>query len=343
VVDLRTSYLGLDLPSPLVVAASPISRTVDAVQRLEDAGAGAVVLFSLFQEQIVRASSSRSVSGGEDDWASTFRYPPDAREFRLDPDHYLEHVRKTKQATGIPVIGSLNGVTGGEWTAYARLIEDAGADALELNLYQLPFELDLSGEEIERRYVELVHQVARRISIPLAVKIGPYFTNVAAFAHRLAAAGADGLVLFNRFYQPDVDLESGELAHHPRLSAPAEPGLTPLSLHWTATLHGRVPADLSASGGIHRAEDALKAILAGADTVQLASALMASGVEWLGWVRAEMVEWLETRGHRSLEELRGQASYARLTAPAAVSRSHYLRLAGTTHPPGLPWRLLRGD
>jgi dihydroorotate dehydrogenase (fumarate) len=341
--DLKTTYLGLALPSPLVVAASPITRTVDACQRLEDAGAGAIVLFSLFQEQIVQDGGDRMDAPGERDWAATFRYLPDAREFRLDPDDYLEHVRNVKKAIGIPLIASLNGVTGGEWTVYARLMEDAGADALELNLYQLPFALALPGEEIERRYVELVHEVARRTSIPLAVKIGPFFTNVASFAHRLVAAGADGLVLFNRFYQPDVDLESGEMVHHPHLSAPAETGLTPLALYWTAVLHGRVPADVSASGGIHRAEDVLKAVLAGATTVQLASALMANGVEWLGWVHGEVAEWLEGHGHRSLDELRGQASYGRVTSPGAVSRANYLRVAATTHPPGLPWKLIRGD
>jgi dihydroorotate dehydrogenase (fumarate) len=343
VVNLKTTYLGLELPSPLVVAASPLTRTVDACQRLEDNGAGAIVLFSLFQEQIVRESGDRFAAPGEEGWAATFRYLPDPSEFRLDPDDYLEHVRKVKNAVAVPVIGSLNGVTGGEWTVYARLIQDAGADALELNLYQLPFALEVPGEEIERRYVDLVHDVTRRTSIPLAVKVGPYFTNLDNFAHRLVAAGADAVVLFNRFYQPDVDLESQEFVHHPRLSSPAEPGLTSVALHWTATLHGRLPADISASGGIHRSEDVLKAVLAGAATVQLASALMANGVEWLGWVHTELVEWLETRGHRSLDELRGRASYARLTSPGAVSRANYLRLAATTHPPGLPWRLIRGD
>jgi dihydroorotate dehydrogenase (fumarate) len=344
-MDLSTTYLGFRLPHPFMPGASPLSADFDTVRRLEDAGAAAIVLPSLFEEQIEaeETGSASFLRGHEQSHAEAVSYFPLADEYAMGPERYLEHVRRVSAAVRVPVIGSLNGTSPEGWLDYARLIQDAGADALELNLHQLPFALDLPGEEIERRYLDLVHDVARRLSIPLAVKIGPYFTNVAAFAHRLAVAGADGLVLFNRFYQPDVDLESGELAHSPRLSAPAEPGLAPLSLHWTATLYGRLPADLSASGGIHRVEDALKAILTGASTVQLASALMANGVEWLGWVRGELVEWLETHGHRSPDEVRGQASHARLVAPGAVSRANYLRFAGTTRPPGLPWRLVRGD
>jgi dihydroorotate dehydrogenase (fumarate) len=318
VPSLKMTYLGLPLPSPLVAAASPLSRTVETIQRMEDAGAGAVVLFSLFQEQIVAESGDRFRASGELAWAPTLEYLPAPSEFRLDPDAYLEHVRKAKAVLGIPLVASLNGATPGDWTVYARLIEEAGADALELNLHQLPFDLEVSGEELERLYLE-------------------------SFAHRAVAAGADGLVLFNRFYQPELDLASLELAHHPRLSTPGEPGLAPLALHWIATLHGRLPADLVASGGIHRADDVLKAILVGASAVQMASALMANGVEWLGWVRSGLVGWLEEHHHRSLDDLRGQASLRELRDPAQHGRANYLRVTGTTHPPGLPWRLIRGD
>jgi dihydroorotate dehydrogenase (fumarate) len=343
VPSLKMTYLGLPLPSPLVAAASPLSRTVETIQRMEDAGAGAVVLFSLFQEQIVAESGDRFRASGELAWAPTLEYLPAPSEFRLDPDAYLEHVRKAKAVLGIPLVASLNGATPGDWTVYARLIEEAGADALELNLHQLPFDLEVSGEELERLYLELIHEVRHRTSIPLALKLGPYFTNLASFAHRAVAAGADGLVLFNRFYQPELDLASLELAHHPRLSTPGEPGLAPLALHWIATLHGRLPADLVASGGIHRADDVLKAILVGASAVQMASALMANGVEWLGWVRSGLVGWLEEHHHRSLDDLRGQASLRELRDPAQHGRANYLRVTGTTHPPGLPWRLIRGD
>ena len=341
--NLKTTYLGLSLPSPLVVAASPLSRTVESIQHMEDAGAGAVVLFSLFQEQIVADSGDCFRSAAETAWAATLQRMPDTREFRLAPDDYLEHVAKAKKALGIPLIGSLNGATSGDWTVYAHLIEQAGADALELNLYQLPFDLEMPGEELERVYLQLVRDVARRISIPLAVKVGPYFSNLASFAHRAVAAGADGLVLFNRFYQPDVDLDTLEVAHGVKLSAPAEPGLAPLARHWIASLHGRLAADLVASGGIHRAEDALKAIAAGASTVQLASALMANGVEWLSWLHGELAEWLESHNHRSLDDLRGLAAYDRVKSIGAVGRADYLRVAGTTHPPGLSWREVRGD
>jgi dihydroorotate dehydrogenase (fumarate) len=343
VVDLATRYLGLNLASPLIPSASPLSRTLDTIRRMEENGAGALVLFSLFQEQIVAENGDRFVAPGEVAWAATLEYLPDAREFRLGPEEYLEHVARAKAAVGIPVIGSLNGAASGQWTHYGRLIEQAGADALEVSLYQMPVGLGLSSDDVEKLYVELVREIRSTIAIPLAVKIGPYFGNVADFARRLTAVGANGLVLFNRFCAPDVDLDALEMVHRPRLSSPGEPITAQVALHWIATLRDRVPVELAASGGIHRAEDVLKAIAAGASVAQMAGALMTNGVEGLRQVNADLKVWLAEHNYRSLDQLRGRASYAALAAPGAYSRAKYLRLTGGTHPPGLPWSLVSGE
>jgi len=340
VVDLSTTYMGLRLSSPLVPAASPLSRTLDALKRMEDAGAGAVVLYSLFEEQIDPDRLDPYLASGLGA-AAGVAFPALA-EYRAGPEEYLEHLRRATAALGIPVIASLNGVSAGPWVRYAGLLDQAGADALELNLYYVPADRFLSGAEIERAQVELLQEVAVRVGVPVAVKLGPLYTNVASLARRLGEAGARGLVLFNRVHLPEIDPEA--LAPVPApLSAPEDRQATLLALHWVALLHGRVGVDLAASGGIHTAEDAARALLAGASVVQLASALLLSGIEYLRVVREGLAGWLDAHGYASVEQARGVMSQRGVNWPAAAERAHYLRQIGMTHPPGLPWSQASGD
>jgi dihydroorotate dehydrogenase (fumarate) len=344
VISLATSYLGLRLSSPLVPSASPLSRTLDALRRMEDAGAGAVVLYSLFEEQIEQESHEldRFLEHGSDSHAEARSYFPEPYEFRLSPDQYLEHVRRAKDAIAIPVIGSLNGVAAGSWVRYAREIQEAGADALELNVYYLPADVYLPPGEIERLYVELVREVRRGVTIPLAVKLGPFFTNLLWIAHALAEAGADGLVLFNRFYQPDIDLDALEVVARAHLSTPDDPQALLLPLRWIAMLRGRIPLGLAATGGVHSHEDILKLLLVGADVTMLASALMLNGIDHLRIVRADLLRWMEEREYASVAQLRGSMSQPLVADPAAFERAHYARAVGTMHPPRLPWSAVRG-
>jgi dihydroorotate dehydrogenase (fumarate) len=343
-IDLSTTYLGLELANPLVPSASPLSRTLDALRRMEDAGAGAVVLHSLFEEQIEAESDEldRALELGAESHPEARSYLPDPAEFRLGPDQYLEHIRKAKAALAIPVIASLSGVRGGAWVRYAREVQEAGADALELNLYYLPSDLGLPPGLIEAGYLEVVREVRARATIPLAVKIGPFFTGLLWTAQRLGEAGAEGLVLFNRFYQPDVDLEALEVVAQPHLSSPLEPQALLLPLRWIALLHGRTPLDLAGSGGVHSHEDVLKLLLVGARATMMASALLLNGIEHLGKVKLELIRWLEEREFASVAELRGSMSQRALADPAAFERAHYVRALGTTHPPRLPWSMVRG-
>jgi dihydroorotate dehydrogenase (fumarate) len=339
VIDLSTTYMGLRLSSPLVVAASPLSRTLDALRRMEDAGAGAVVLYSLFQEQI-DGHLSPFLAGGLDSPAEV-AFPAQA-EYRAGPDEYLEHVTRAKAALGIPLIASLNGVSAGPWIRYANLIEQAGADALELNLYYIPADLFLSGAEVERAQVELLESVATRVGLPIAVKLGFLYSNIANLARRLGTAGARGLVLFNRLVLPEIELD--EMAPAPvALSAPESPSEVLLALHWIALLQGRVGPDLAACGGLHTAEAAGRALRAGASVVELASALMANGIEQLGVLRADLARWLDAHDYGSVGEARGVLSLRGVSWPAAAERARYLRQVGATHPPGLSWAQIRGD
>jgi dihydroorotate dehydrogenase (fumarate) len=340
VVDLTTTYLGLRLSSPLVPAASPLSRTLDALKRLEDAGAGAVVLYSLFQEQIEPGRLDPFLAGGEGAAAGVAF--PAAAEYRAGPEEYLEHVRRAKAALGIPVIASLNGVSAGPWAGCAGLLDQAGADALELNLCYLPADLFLAGAAIEQAQVELLQEVAVRVGVPVAVKLGPLYTNVASLARRLEQAGARGLVLFNRLHLPEVDPGTLEPVPAP-LSAPGDRPASLLALHWVALLHGRVGADLAAVGGVHTAEDAARALLTGASVVQLASALLVSGIGYLRALREGLAGWLEAHGYASVEQARGATSRRGVGWPAAAERAAYLRQIGATHPPGLPWSHASGE
>jgi dihydroorotate dehydrogenase (fumarate) len=320
-VQLRTTYLGLELANPLVLAASPLGGEVQMLERLENAGAGAAVLGSLFAEQI---DSDREQFCGTAWFGSVAQSPPawagGLSEYNAGPESYLRHITAAKAAVSIPIIASLNASSMGNWMDFARLIQDAGADALELNIYFVPVDPNMSGSEIEDRYVEIVAAVRSQISIPLAVKIGPYFSSLPHMAQRLVAAGANGLVLFNRFLQPDIDLHSLKVDSRLVLSSQDE---LRLPLRWMGILRGQLAVSLAASTGIHTAEDALKMILAGADVTMLATALLKHGPRYLTTLLDELRGWLEARGYSSLDEVRGALSQHRCSAPGVFERANY--------------------
>ncbi len=331
-MDLKTTYLNLELRSPLVPSASPLSQEIANIRRMEDAGAGAVVLFSLFEEQIEQEERTlrHYMSKGLESYAESLSYFPEPEEFRFGPDEYLEHIRRAKAAVRIPVIASLNGSSAGGWIGHARRMQEAGADALELNLYEIPAEVDSTSHEVEQRQLDVVREICQSVQIPVAIKIGPYFTAPANMAARLHRAGADGLVLFNRFYQPDFDLENLEVRPSIRLSGSDE---LLLRLRWIAILHDRVPMSLAATGGIHTHEDALKALLAGADVTMLCSALLRRGIEHLEVVRAGLVRWMEERDYKSVEQLKGSMSQRSCHDPTAFERASYMKALTGYHVP----------
>jgi dihydroorotate dehydrogenase (fumarate) len=323
--DLSTRYLGLELTSPLVASASPLCETIDNVRRMQDAGAGAVVLHSLFEEQIEVESRAldRALSYGTESYAEAVSYFPDLYRHNLGPDGYLEHVRRAKKAVSIPVIGSLNAMSTGGWVSFARLIQDAGADALELNMSYIPTDPALSATDVEQTYVDLVRDVRARVSIPLAIKLGHSFTALAHLAGRLDAAGADALVLFNRFYLPDFDLEHLEVVPSLTLSSPHE---LLVRLHWVAILYGHVHADLAVTGGVHGHEQVLKAMMAGARVAMMTSALLRNGIEHLADVRSGLEAWMDAHDYASIAEMQGSMSYRAVEDPAAFERANYMKV-----------------
>jgi dihydroorotate dehydrogenase (fumarate) len=336
-VDLRTRYLGLDLRNPVVPSASPIGQRVETLRRAEVAGAAAIVLPSLFEEQIeheeIQAHGLHDRVADSNPEALT--YVPEIEDYDVGVDAYLRHVEATKRELEIPVIASLNGVSAGGWVSYARRLQEAGADALELNVYFIAADPDETSDDVEWRYVKLVEAVRAEISIPLAVKIGPFFSSVGHMAHRLVAAGADGLVLFNRFLQPDIDLERMTVDPTLHLSAPSE---LLLGLRWIGILRDRVPVSLAATTGIHSSEDAIKALLAGADVVMLASALLRNGPEHVSTIIDGMERWMEDRGYESVAQLRGSMSQAKIPNPVAYARANYARLITSFVSP-YDWRM----
>jgi dihydroorotate dehydrogenase (fumarate) len=323
-MDLSTSYMGFDLPHPLVAGASPMVDNLDTVRRLEDAGAAMIVMHSLFEEQIVQEelATLRTVEGAEEFFPESVTMFP-RPDFALGPCEYLEQIERIKQCVAVPVIASLNGTTQGGWFSYARQIELAGADGLELNLYELATDLDETGERVEQRALRVVREVRDAVSLPLAVKLSPFYSSIANFARALDDAGVNALVLFNRFYQPEIDLEQLEVVRTVHLSTPAE---LPLRLRWLAILSGRVRASLAATGGVHTAADALKAVMAGAHAVQMVSALLAHGPEHLKMVREEMARWLEYHEYESLRQMQGSMSLIRCDNPKAYERANYVKL-----------------
>lgn len=326
-MNLNTTYLGLKLRTPLVPSASPLSEKLDNLKRMEDAGASAVVLHSLFEEQIRadRATLEESLAQGTHSYAEATTYFPAPRTFAERPHAYLKHLALAKESLEIPIIASLNGSTFGGWTTFSREIEEAGADAIELNFYAVPSSADTPAEDIEQAYVTLLASVRAQVKIPISVKLSPYFTNLAHFASRLRRHGADGLVLFNRFYQPDIDLDSSEVVPQAQLSTSSE---LRLPLRWIAMLHGRIDLSLAATTGVHCGGDALKLLMAGADVTMLCSALMRHGIGHLRKVETEMVVWMEQHEYESVEQLKGRLSQQNSPDPAAFERAQYVRAIG---------------
>jgi dihydroorotate dehydrogenase (fumarate) len=322
--DLRTRYLGLELRTPLVASSSPLTGELDSLRRLEDAGIAAVVLPSLFEEEITHASLAvhGALEAGAETFAEALHYHPERASYAAGPDRYLELVAAARRALGIPVIASLNGDTPGGWLDHARWIEQAGADALELNLYQVAADPAHPSALLETRDLEVVAAVRAGLRIPLAVKLSPFFTGLAHFAVKLAEAGADGLVLFNRFYQPDLDLETLEVAPHLVLSSSQE---LRLPLRWIGILRGRVKASLAASSGVHGVEDVLKVLLAGADVAMQASALLQWGVPRIGEIEGGLARWLDEREYDSVEQMKGSVSQRSAADPEAFERANYRR------------------
>lgn len=330
-MDLSTTYLGLKLPHPLITGASPLVDDLDVVRRLEDAGAAAITMHSLFEEQITaeRDATWQQLDAHAEGHAEATSYFPKRDEYRLGPDKYLEQIRRIKAAVAVPVIASLNGTTGRGWVEYAQAMQQAGADALELNVYMVATDLAVSGEVIERRVVDAAHLVRSSVSIPVAVKLSPFFSSIAHLAHRLDAAGVNGLVLFNRFYQPDIDIEQLDVVPHLRLSDSSE---LLLRLRWLAILSGRLRTTLACSGGVHTAEDAIKAIMAGADAVQLVSVLLHQGPERLSTLKYELDRWMVEHEYHSVAQMRGSMNLGRCPDPAAFERGNYVKLLQTWQP-----------
>ena len=324
-MDLTTTYLGMTLKNPLVVSPSPISEHLDSIKKLEDAGAGAIVLHSLFEEQISFLSQelNANLQQGDYSFAEALTYFPELEDYKMGPEGYLGHIRSAKEAVKIPVIGSLNGVSTGGWVEYAKEIQQAGADAVELNVYYVPTNPAMSGAQVEDMYVDLVRAVKANVTIPVAVKIGPYFSSLANMAKRLNEAGADALVLFNRFYQPDIDLAKLEVK--PDLVLSGSEALR-LRLRWVAILFGNIGADLAITGGVHTPEDVIKCMMAGANVAMTASALLKHGIGHLSVLRDGIAKWMEANDYESIAQMRGAMSQKNCPEPAAFERANYMKI-----------------
>jgi dihydroorotate dehydrogenase (fumarate) len=336
--DLSTTYLGLKLRSPLVVSASPLSRDLDGIRRLEQAGASAVVLYSLFEEQLRQEEVDLNyhLTAGTESFAESLTYFPQASEFHTGPEGYLKHIRKAKAAVKIPVIASLNGSTLGGWTKFAAEIERAGADAIECNVYYIPTDPTVSAAHIEQSYLDILQSVKATVTIPVAIKLSPFFSNLSNMAHRLDEAGADALVLFNRFYQPDIDLEELEIRPNVLLSTPQA---LRLPLTWIGILHGRVKASLAATGGVHAAEDAVKLLMVGANVTMMCSSLMRHGIDHLRQVERELRDWMEAHEYESVAQMQGSMSQIKCSDPGAFERAQYMRaVKGMQHIHMAGWR-----
>jgi dihydroorotate dehydrogenase (fumarate) len=330
-MNLTTNYLGMALKNPIVASSSPLSHTVDSIRRLEDAGAAAVVMYSLFEEQIGFDSYyiDYHLTQGIDSYAESISYFPDMQSYNVGPDEYMNLIRRAKEAVDIPIIGSLNGASVGGWTDYATLIEEAGADALELNVYYLPANTEVTGMEVETLYLDILSAVRQVVTIPLAVKLSPFFSSIANMASRLADYGADGLVLFNRFYQPDFDLENLEVA--PRLVLSNSNELR-LPLRWVAILYGRLSVDFAITSGIHTSQDIIKGLMAGANVTMMASELLQNGVRRIGQVLNELVTWLNEHEYESVMQMIGAMSQKHCAEPAAFERANYMKMLQSYRP-----------
>ena len=328
-MDLTTTYMGLTLKHPVVPSAcAPMSDTLDKVRRLEDAGASAIVMYSLFEEQIASESLmlDHYLTYGTESYAEALSYFPQMESYNVGPHEYVDLVRRAKEAVDIPVIGSLNGVSTGGWIEYARNIEDAGADGLELNVYYIPTDPYMDSAEVEQMYLDVVGHIKKTVTIPVAVKVGPYFSSFANMAMRLKQAGADALVIFNRFYQPDIDLD--ELAVAPNLVLSNTHELR-LPLLWTGVLYGRVPVDLAVTSGIHSHEEVLKAVMAGANATMTASELLRGGPGRIGTIVEDLKRWMEEHGYESIKQMQGSMSQRNVAEPAAFERANYMKMLGS--------------
>lgn len=329
--DLRTKYLGLELANPIVHSASPLSETLDNMRKLEDAGCSAIVMHSLFEETIEYESRQLDhyLSYGAYSHPEASSYFPEAPSYRVGPDEYLNRISRAKDVLSIPIIGSLNGVSRGGWIDHSRLIQEAGADALELNLYMIATDPEMSGPQVEQEYIDTVSAVRSEITIPLAVKIGPYFSATAHMAKRLRAAGADGLVLFNRFYQPDFDLETLEVVPHLVLSSPWE---MRLPLRWVAILFGRVDVDFAITSGVHASEDVIKGVMAGARVTMMTSAILQHGIDHVGRVLNGLERWMEENEYVSIAQMCGSMSQKHVANPVAFERANYMKVLQSWKP-----------
>jgi len=323
-MDLTTKYMGLKLKNPIVPSASPLSQSVDTVKAMEDAGASAVVVYSLFEEQISHESGELDhyLSVGTDSFAEALSYFPEQEKFHLGPEQYLNHIAKLKKAVDIPIIGSLNGVSTGGWIKYAQNIEQAGADALELNVYYVATNKNITGSEVENMYVDVLKEVKKNLKIPVAIKLSPFFTSMSNMARKLDHAGADALVLFNRFYQPDFDLDKLEVVPNLLLSTNWE---MRLPLRWIAILHGNVKASIGATTGIHNHNDVLKMMMAGADVAMMASELLLNGIVRITQILDGMIKWMEEKEYSSIDLMKGSMSQMKIAQPAAFERANYMK------------------
>lgn len=323
-MDLRTTYMGMELKHPIVASASPLSGTVANIKRLEDAGASAVVLFSLFEEQLKHESAALEylMTAGTESFAESLNYFPEVDDYTVGPDSYLDLLRRASEAVDIPLIGSLNGITNSGWIEYAQLMQEAGAKGIELNIYYIPADLTTSGREVEERYVEIVKAVKAAVTVPVAVKLSPFFSAIGSMAKTLDDAGADALVLFNRFYQPDFDLDKLEVAPNLNLSAPDE---IRLPLLWIAVLYGRLRASIGATRGVHTPVEVVKYLMAGADAVMTTSALLKHGVDYLTTLRNGLQTWMELHRYSSVAQMKGSMSQRNVADPTAFERANYIK------------------
>jgi dihydroorotate dehydrogenase (fumarate) len=324
-MNLRTNYMGLELSSPLIAGASPLTHDLDIARKLEDSGAAAIVMHSLFEEQITRdeLAMHHHTAAVEHSHAEAVTYFPELGEFSMGPDRYLEELQRLKRALSIPVMGSLNGVTTGGWIRYARLMQEAGADALELNLYEVATDPDETSQAVEQRLVDVVAQVKKSVTIPVAVKLSPFFSAPLHMARRLEQVGADALVLFNRFYQPDIDIDALDVTPALRLS---DSHTLLMRLRWLAAIFGHVECTLAATGGVHTGRDALKALMAGASAVQMTSAVLRQGPGQVKTIAGEMAAWMEDNEYQSVQQMIGSMSLARCPDPASYERANYMKV-----------------
>lgn len=327
-MDLTTTYLGKTLPSPLVASASPLSESIDNIKKLEDAGISAIVLYSLFEEQIEQEEYELHyhLEQGTESFAEALSYFPEPDDFKTGTEGYLEHIHYAKSAVDVPIIASLNGNSIGGWTDFASLIEQAGADALELNIYDIPTDINMTGAQVEANYIKIIESVKSAVNIPVAVKLSPYYSNMANMAKRYADAGADALVLFNRFYQPDINLETLEIVPNVKLSTAQA---LRLPLRWIGLLYGKVEADFAATSGVHSAEDVIKLLMVGANVTMMASSLLRYGVDHVRVIEEGIRQWMETNEYESIELMQGSMSQQNMRDATAFERAQYMRAIST--------------